>query len=58
MTPANLESNRKLTGWTLWVYRRTRKWPADNDPNKWNDMLLTSENNGILTVCLYAENKN
>ena len=40
------------------VFRTIRKWPADNDPNKWNDMLLTLENNWTLAVYLCPDNKN
>ena len=58
MTPGNLKYNRKLTGWPLWIYRTIRKWWADNDPNIWNDMLLTLKNNWILTFYLCPDNKN
>ena len=57
MNHDNLKNNRKLTSWTLWTYRTIRKWPADNDPHKQNDILLTLENNWILMVYLYPGNK-
>ena len=58
MTFGNWKNNRKLIGWPLQVYKAIIKWTASNEPNKWNDMLLTLENNWILTVCLFPDNKN
>lgn len=57
MTFDNFKEQLKLTVWPLQVYRTMIKRLVDSDSNKWNDMLLTLENNWILTAYLRSDNK-